>query len=1090
MHDTTPKFNITAGLTPIKIHFNYENAYGTPINLSGYTANFQVRSPSNKILLDLTDDELFVGYDKTGFNFETDTPTLKNGEIKLNADKDGNSGFIGGVYISISSDAIEQIRDGRNTYTLQITSGGNTTQLLTGSFIKRRTAKNRRSIEKLKINDNFINDIKIRPSETRSDLDDPVNNDVTFRFASDLATTNTFARLPFCEYPIPNPTRTMYIAPTGSDITGTGSRTNPFKTVKKAVNSLPNDLLPSYVVFLNGIYNINTIGAGNHAYTRLSGSRETCLMSTIGLNDTTDNTRKITLMAEKPLKSILLGSIYPSYLGVTGASSDIRTYDLSGPTFSVVNGNQTEIRKYFNIFNVTDVGVVLGPTSGEATLNTTLKTPHPVILYGGITQNKDDWISQANLWTIPFVNTATTYGISYTSETNPSGGTLWYIGDITGGTRISNIINSLGGSGFSWSDTAIAIRGGNNGNHLTTIKGLSSGVKFIVNSHPGSSIRNSTNALAIMGNPGFTQDDNSIAYKNQTLYYRGQTYQNLRLNAIDMAFILNNTTDLTICGFEIGEFRSGIRSLSLGGSTYGTASTSRKSLEIKYNFIRDCLHPDTGYGIDAGNHFRTRIFGNFVANTYYRGIACSSPQPLVVSATSGSGLTGLLPGFTFDKPQPYYPGSYNLEISFNTVYAWKSYSGIYLQDAKNIKIFNNNIYANGPQHGNGIALYGGNGNNGIYHRGCFNVELNNNFVWVPGGNALTQQRSNIYSNPWVVRNNAFKSSGDLYDPWILHGIVWENNVGIPNFYPTYPGGVSYARGITTNNQVNTWWGLYNKIFRNNIGIPSSTNIGYSPVSGSTLSGVVDIASYFEDVLSLGNTAMPLGFTGEKSLLRYGATGPSGNFKVKFNSYSWIQSDAGQTLPNLWNNLFPWRPVYDMYPQAGNAGLPGESIVFPYAETRSLLFTPRSVYPGNNEELQNSIRNEIFRDYNGNDLRIKPGITGSTLGIGVNWKGPTSNFDNIATWWLFGVTNPCYIQASSFDISAPIADGICGADLTEFDTDGPIGTGPNIQEDAFDYRRNSDLNNSKGIDIANLPLYIYKETEGGEIIDPELPNQEA
>ncbi len=672
MHDTTPKFNITAGLTPIKIHFNYESVDGTPINLSGYTANFQVKSPSNKILLDLTDDELFVGYDKTGFNFETDTPTLKNGEIKLNADKDGNSGFIGGVYISISSDAIEQIRDGRNTYTLQITSGGNTTQLLTGSFIKRRTAKNRRSIEKLKIDGGFIDDIKIKPSETRSDLDDPVNNDVTFRFASDVSSSNV--SLSICDYPIPNPSRTRYISPTGSDTTGTGSRTNPYKTVKKAVNDFPNtNAEECYIVFKEGIYSLNTLGAGNHAWTRSSGST-TSLMTTIGLNDTNNNVRKVTLMAEKPLKSVLLGSVVPTYVGSTGASSDIRIFDISGPTF-IQSGT---VRKYNSGKNATEMTIFRGPT-GFSSINFT-EDPYPVMLYSGITQDQTKWENQITRWT---GYTGGTYPIVYEQVSVTAGVTSYYVS----GAPIWNIVSGLG-VGFTWIDTALALHGGNNNVHKCTILDVDHGTQKIkVTSTPSSAFNSNsygTDAFAFLGNPGFTMNHLSYAYQTNKLYYRGNTYNDVRMNAVSVGILTNNCTELTVCGLEIAEFNSCITNVDTGATT----NSNRKSLTVKYCLLRNTV---SGGGIVCGNHFNNKIFGNFIANTYYRAISIGSPSSSVVSST-GSGPLILYPN------EPYYPGYEGNEVTYNTCYNWKTYTGIYGQDARNVLVANNTLYNLSAQH--------------------------------------------------------------------------------------------------------------------------------------------------------------------------------------------------------------------------------------------------------------------------------------------------------------------------------------------------------------------------------------------------------
>lgn len=157
------------------------------------------------------------------------------------------------------------------------------------------------------------------------------------------------------------------------------------------------------------------------------------------------------------------------------------------------------------------------------------------------------------------------------------------------GPEIWNIVSSFG-TGFSWSDTALALHGGNNNVHTATILDVNHATQKIrVTSNPPSPFNPSsygTDAFAFLGNPGFTMTDLSFAYKDNKVYFRGITYNTLRINAVSTGMITNNCTELTICGFEMGEFKDDCITNYATGST---TNSNRKSLVVKYCLLRDTV---------------------------------------------------------------------------------------------------------------------------------------------------------------------------------------------------------------------------------------------------------------------------------------------------------------------------------------------------------------------------------------------------------------------------------------------------------------------------------------------------------------------
>ena len=134
--------DIDRGAT-FKLFLEYQTAGTTGINLSGYTADMQVRrsTKTSKIILHLqgnTGERGLTGGGSTGEYVAgaTFAGTAGIGGIFLNASSVGvTEGATGGIFIQADSPTMKNVPEGQHFYDLELTdSSGTVTRILEGRF--------------------------------------------------------------------------------------------------------------------------------------------------------------------------------------------------------------------------------------------------------------------------------------------------------------------------------------------------------------------------------------------------------------------------------------------------------------------------------------------------------------------------------------------------------------------------------------------------------------------------------------------------------------------------------------------------------------------------------------------------------------------------------------------------------------------------------------------------------------------------------------------------------------------------------------------------------------------------------------------
>ena len=134
--------DIDRGAT-FKLFLEYQTAGTTGINLSGYTADMQVRrsTKTSKIILHLqgnTGERGVTGGGSTGEYVAgaTFAGTAGTGGIFLNASSVGvTEGATGGIFIQVDSATMKNVPEGQHHYDLELTdSSGTVTRIIEGRF--------------------------------------------------------------------------------------------------------------------------------------------------------------------------------------------------------------------------------------------------------------------------------------------------------------------------------------------------------------------------------------------------------------------------------------------------------------------------------------------------------------------------------------------------------------------------------------------------------------------------------------------------------------------------------------------------------------------------------------------------------------------------------------------------------------------------------------------------------------------------------------------------------------------------------------------------------------------------------------------
>jgi hypothetical protein len=118
----------------LNFHAEYYDDNGDPIDLTGYTARFHVRpnNDSSKLYLMITTSGVTSG-GSTG-EFGSTAGISGSGGIFLNTGETGGV-FTGGILITADATTMGYVRSGSWKYSLDITKGVTTDELMQGQFV-------------------------------------------------------------------------------------------------------------------------------------------------------------------------------------------------------------------------------------------------------------------------------------------------------------------------------------------------------------------------------------------------------------------------------------------------------------------------------------------------------------------------------------------------------------------------------------------------------------------------------------------------------------------------------------------------------------------------------------------------------------------------------------------------------------------------------------------------------------------------------------------------------------------------------------------------------------------------------------------
>jgi len=118
----------------LNFHVEYYDNQKNPINLTGYTARFHVRpnNDSSKLYLMITTSGV-TGGGSTG-EFGATAGISGSGGIFLNTGETGGV-FTGGILITADATTMGYVRTGSWKYSLDITKGVTTEELMQGQFV-------------------------------------------------------------------------------------------------------------------------------------------------------------------------------------------------------------------------------------------------------------------------------------------------------------------------------------------------------------------------------------------------------------------------------------------------------------------------------------------------------------------------------------------------------------------------------------------------------------------------------------------------------------------------------------------------------------------------------------------------------------------------------------------------------------------------------------------------------------------------------------------------------------------------------------------------------------------------------------------
>jgi hypothetical protein len=550
--------------------------------------------------------------------------------------------------------------------------------------------------------------------QVENDLDPPIsypaylmrqNTKQKRRFDTKTDNFSGSAYISFIKYILKQKRSYKYISPNGSDITGTGTRNNPYHTLHKAYQVLGTtgaDANIKYIIARDGVYDLNNIL--NTTGSTLAYTKDKVLF----FGDETYREKNIVVISENLHGCKIKGStdlILDTTYGINGISLGVKRYKL--------NQNQTaftdSIKKLD--FNLYDYDYNLNHNV-SLTSSTALT---PCMLNRGTTgsQYPEYFLSYPSSFTFPTVSISSNRFVQY--ATSNDGIALYGITG-SGTNDLMNLVLARNASGVTtnWTDTTLIMQGGNNNLSYHKIVGISYAQNKIniLNKPSFTPVKN----IAFVGNKSWLGNTYEYAFEidgNEKYFYvKSDTIIVPRIPVLRFGINLCRVKNIQFIGFDIFEFREENVGYSSSADNYKISS----NITFKYNAFH---HAD--YAAFHGNFNNSNVIGNLCYKSFYRGM--------------------------------HFSGCTAVNIKYNTIVGWRTKTGIYMSGSSNANIYGNNIFTIATQHGNGMAFYDT----------CYDINIEKNFIFTPTNIGIAiQEYHGISGNVgYTIKNNVLFSDRGL-----------------------------------------------------------------------------------------------------------------------------------------------------------------------------------------------------------------------------------------------------------------------------------------------------------------------------------------
>ena len=818
--------------------------------------------------------------------------------------------------------------------------------------------------------------------------------------------------------------RVKYISINGSNIRGRGTRSSPWLTAHYAYSQfgVNGETAPmSYIIALDGEYTPSTLRAASaEGGTLADNSRKTLFFG-----NRVSRKKNMTILSENLGGCKLIGSVQLE----------------EDTSYTVVNN----IKKYK--FNANDVHYSAGLTLFDFDLfgytfdNKEIKNSRPYVIVPSMhgrtfsdIDNVEAWQADIETYSVTGI-TLGSKSISYATVFNGVAGTAvgctTHWSSVMRGITTRNAMDVIAGATTQWENSSLAIHGGNNNYSKLLVLGVcyDNPTIYIKGNLPYDIIEE----IGFFGRKSFIGSTGEMSWEHhenpRAFYAKTEPITTLRCPVIKRMIDLSLVENLTIMGFDIGEFSGAVV------ESTGTALTTAKSKNIKFthNRIHDCVLG----GIQISFSENTTVSKNAIYRTHER--------PCQVANSPNSIVTNNL--FAF----------------------WRSLSGVYYSGQSGGYVGYNNFAILGGAHGNGMACYLGCSNITIEHNfffcpynislaiqqysgGTFKIE--NNVMYgghlkiyepIPRGGTYTEDPG---STKFIIKNNALHLINDIADCGITHNNAWwmVNNLSIRNNF-LYNTASYYTLGIDLLDTSFPGSGALSgvkaaSISRAVAGVSGPYVLGTTHTVGPTLPYMIRTIPA-ELANSFSNTRIFAHYTGVCGATQWthswlpGVTLEGGGTSYGTQYAMWSQKliDPTDNLPRVYNNLHMYHNVATVL--SSSLGYTGGFVkLYDYnnSQIKSQLLRNDQIsssldmnHPAILDTLEKYLVDPTANSSGFYDWRLKSGFiysTGNTgnsntpattpfqtggiqkIGIGVDWIGPsfkglsyedqlTANFID---WW--------------------------------------------------------------------------------------------